>query len=140
MTRAEFAAIVCRFTDNDIEFTGENAFNDVFSDYWGYDYIHNAYQKGLLKGYGGGVFGIEDTLTEGQAITVLCRMLGDTYEDVEYIETYADEKGGYSDGYISIANERGISIEGVQKTHPATRAKVAKWLYQLYNLKKESGE
>ncbi len=136
MTRAEFAAIVCRFTNNDIEFTGENnAFDDVFGDYWGYDYVMNAYQKGLLKGYGGGVFGIDDTLTEEQAITVLCRMIGDTYEDVEYIETYADEKGGYSDGYISIAGERGVDIEELKKNVPATRAKVAKWLYQLYNIK-----
>jgi len=136
MTRAEFAAIICRFTNNDIEFTGENnAFDDVFDDYWGYDYVMTAYHEGLLKGYGGGVFGCDDTLTEEQAITVLCRMLGDTYEDVEYIETNADEKGGYSEGYISIAGERGIDIEGLQKTVPATRARVAKWLYQLYNIK-----
>lgn len=136
MTRAEFAAIICRFTNNDIEFVGENnVFNDVFGDYWGYNYIMNAYQNGLLKGYGGGIFGCDDTLTEEQAVTVLCRMLGDTYEDVEYIETNADEKGGYSEGYISIAGERGIDIEGLQKTIPATRARVAKWLYQLYNIK-----
>ena len=136
MTRAEFAKIICKFTNNDSEYNGTNfLFTDVADDFWGFDYIMNAANEGLLLGYGNNIFGINDTLTEEQAITVLCRMLGDTYEDVSYIETSVDEKGGYSEGYISIAGERGIDIEGLQKAVPATRARVAKWLYQLYNIK-----
>lgn len=136
MTRAEFAKIICKFTNNDSKYNGTNfLFTDVADDFWGFDYIMNAANEGLVLGYGNNIFGINDTLTEEQAITVLCRMLGDTYEDVSYIETSVNEKGGYSEGYISIAGERGIDIEGLQKTVPATRARVAKWLYQLYNIK-----
>lgn len=136
MTRAEFAKIVCKFTNREQAYKGYGCdYTDVATDFWGYNYIMNATQAGYLRGYGNRVFGVNDTLTEEQAITVLCRMLGDTYEDVSYIETSVDENGGYSEGYISIAGKRGIDIEGLQKTVPATRARVAKWLYQLYNIK-----
>lgn len=132
MTRAEFAAIVCRYTNNDIEFTGENdAFDDVFNEDWSYNYIMNAYEKGLFKGYGNGVFGSDDTLTEEQAVTVLCRMLSEFYDDVDL---EAEKFGAYSKGYIKIAEDNKIYIQTEDKA-PATRAKVAKWLYQLYNIK-----
>lgn len=137
--RSEYAKVVCEFIGNDMDTSnlGDN-FSDVSSEHWAYEYIQKANKAGLLRGYGNNIFGINDTLTEEQAITVLCRMLGNTYEDVSYIETNVDEKGGYSDGYISVAGERGISINGINKSLPATRAKIAKWLYQLYNIKNKA--
>lgn len=61
LTRAEACAILTRM-DNGTP-SGRAPFRDVASDSWATGYINYCAGKGYVNGYGGGMFGPEDTLT-----------------------------------------------------------------------------
>lgn len=51
-------------------------FKDVAPDFWGYEAIETVAYGGLIKGYGNGKFGPNDTLTIDQMATLICRAKG----------------------------------------------------------------
>ena len=52
------------------------AFSDVPEGHWAAEVIRQAEGYGLIQGYPDGTFGVEDEITRGQFVTVLCRMFG----------------------------------------------------------------
>lgn len=123
ITRAEFAAIVCRAKglENAAEGAkGATAFVDVAADHWAAGYINLATQNGIINGYGDGNFGPEDKVTYEQAVKMLVCALG--------FEPMAANKGGYPTGYLVVANQYGIT-KGVKATVEAPRKTVAQLVY-----------
>ncbi len=123
ITRAEFAAIVCRAKglENAAEGAkGVTAFVDVAADHWAAGYINLATQNGIINGYGDGNFGPEDKVTYEQAVKMLVCALG--------FEPMAANKGGYPTGYLVVANQYGIT-KGVKATVEAPRKTVAQLVY-----------
>ena len=120
ITRAQCAAVVCRLLD--AESYAQNmttaAFTDVPASHWANGYIAWAYDQGIINGYGNGKFGPSDTVTYEQAIKML--MVGIGYGDA------AVDAGGYTNGYISIAERYGF-LSGVENTfgNVITRANIA---------------
>ena len=51
------------------------AFSDA-AGHWAAEIIEKAEDYGLIQGYPDGTFGVEDEITRGQFVTVLCRMFG----------------------------------------------------------------
>ena len=72
ITRAEFATIAIRFFSGVYE--GEDLFPDI-KDHWARDYINNAADKGLVKGYEDGTFGPDRYITRAEAVTLVNRTL-----------------------------------------------------------------
>ena len=72
ITRAEFATIAIRFFNGVYE--GEDLFPDI-KDHWARDYINNAADKGLVKGYEDGTFGPDRYITRAEAVTLVNRTL-----------------------------------------------------------------
>ena len=52
-------------------------FQDVSEDAWYYDNVIAAYEKGIMKGYGNGLFGPGDKVTRAQMVTALAGLVGD---------------------------------------------------------------
>ena len=117
ITRSEMAAIICRakgLEDAANGAKGPTAFTDVAADHWASGYVNLASQNGIIAGYGNGLFGPEDTLTYEAAVAMIVRALG--------FEPMAAQKGGWSAGYVVVANTYKIT-EGADAS--ATRANVA---------------
>ena len=51
-------------------------FEDVPNDYWGKGSIEYISSNKYMVGYGNGFFGVNDALTQGQYLAVLCRIFG----------------------------------------------------------------
>ena len=123
ITRAEFAAIVCRAKglENAAEGAkGATSFKDVAADHWAAGYINLATQNGIINGYGDGNFGPEDKVTYEQAVKMLVCALG--------FEPMAANKGGYPTGYLVVANQYKITA-GVKSSVEAPRKTVAQLVY-----------
>ena len=126
ITRAEFAAVVCRLlgleeTANGAK--GQQVFNDVPGDHWASGYVALASQQGIVNGYGDGNFGPEDKVLYEQAIKMLVAALGYT--------PMAEVNGGYPGGFQIVAAQRGIlaNVSGGATGVAATRSIVAQMSY-----------
>lgn len=101
VTRAEMATIICNMLGETEGLSVSDTFSDVPATHWANKYITKAFELGFVSGYGNGQFGPNDTVTYEQAITMIIRAGG--------LESYASDAGGYPDGYISVANDKGLS-------------------------------
>ena len=85
LTRAEFCTIAVRALglEDEAQFHSYRAlFSDVRPGSWYTGYVNLAHTKGIINGYGNGKFGPEDSVTYGQAATILLRLLGYTGSDI----------------------------------------------------------
>lgn len=126
ITRAEFAAVVCRALGYG-DVTGVNNFVDVPADHWAAGVIGYAAQLGIVNGYGDNKFGPEDNVTYDQAVKMLVVALG--------FENVAQRKGGYPSGYLAVASQYKIT-SGVKATAEAPRATVAQLVYNALSTPK----
>ena len=76
-------------------------FPDVANDYWAKGFINTAKAHGLVIGDDTGYFRPEDQIKFSEAVTILIRALG--------YEVQAKSKGGYPNGYVSVAASIGLS-------------------------------
>ena len=87
ITRAEFAAICCRFeqlTD------GAAAFTDVPASHWAAKSIAYAATRGWVTGYADGTFKPGNNITRAEVAAVTCRLL-ERNADKEYIRAHLKE-------------------------------------------------
>ena len=87
ITRAEFAAICCRFeklTD------GAVAFTDVPASHWAAKSIAYAATRGWVTGYADGTFKPGNNITRAEVAAVTCRLL-ERSADIEYIRAHLKE-------------------------------------------------
>ena len=101
VTRAEMATIICNMLNESEDLAVSDNFTDVPTTHWANKYIAKASELGFISGYGNGKFGPEDTVTYAQAITMVVRAMN--------LEEYAIEAGGYPNGYISVAGDKGLA-------------------------------
>ncbi len=66
MTRAMFAAVLARLDDADLSNYASSVFADVDINTWYGPAVNWATEKGILAGYGNGVFGATDSITREQ--------------------------------------------------------------------------
>ncbi len=110
ITRAEFAAVVCRALGLEGSANGAKGvtdFTDVAADHWASGYINLASQQKIINGMGDGTFAPESDVTYTQAVKMLVVALG--------YEPMAEKKGGYPAGYLATANSIGLT-DGVPST------------------------
>ena len=74
ISRAELAAVMSRFFE--ISGVSADAFVDVSSDHWAYNYINNAHNKGWVIGYGDKTYRPDAATSRAEAVTLLNRVLG----------------------------------------------------------------
>ncbi len=101
VTRAEMAAIVCRVVGQAENLPSDDRFPDVPVGHWANGYVSKAAELGVVNGYDNGNFGPADTVTYEQAVTMIVRAIG--------LEDDAQMLGGYPEGYLSVASNRGYT-------------------------------
>lgn len=122
VTRGEMATVICRLFGMDTShFTKPSNFSDCLG-HWAETYITAASEKGIVNGYGNGLFGPNDMVTYEQAVAMIIRTIGRESEAIYY--------GGYPQGYLTVADFSGLllnlnSIVGAN----FTRAEVAQLVY-----------
>jgi 5-hydroxyisourate hydrolase-like protein (transthyretin family) len=97
---------------------GTTKFDDVSTEHWANGYINIATQQGLIEGDGDGNFRPNDPISYAEAMTIMVRATG--------YEVSAQDKGGYPQGYISVATSNGLSknVTG-SSSDPISRGNVA---------------
>lgn len=149
LTRAEFMKMLinaCGLAD----ITATSTFTDVDKDAWYYVYIASAEKLGLATGYGNGLFGVNDTITREDMVTLIYRAariknlpiqrygIGTLpFEDGNQISSYAQEaaKALYGAG-IYLDTSDNSKLTTFEPKSYASRAYAAVVLDQIYNLKK----
>ncbi len=105
ITRAETVKVLCTATEIETKNAEiKEEFSDVGTEHWAYEYINKAQDINIINGYGDSTFKPENSVTYNEFIKMLVCVTG--YADK------AEEKGGYPNGYIAVAEEIGIT-EGV---------------------------
>jgi len=75
LTRAEFAALIRRFTDLP-DSTKDNIFPDLSEEHWAFDDIMALYSAGFLNGYEDGTMRPENQITRAEVMKVMNIILG----------------------------------------------------------------
>ncbi len=127
ISREEFSVIMTRIL-------GLGALNITVTEYpfldvtpetcddWSIKATKIAYDLGIISGYGDGNFGPKDNVTYEQAVKMLVCALG--YEQA------AITAGGWPNGYISVARDKGILKRAeAPQSQPATRQIIAQLVY-----------
>lgn len=117
ITRAEMAAIIIRAKGLESAAQaskGATMFPDVAADHWASGYVNLANQNGIITGTDAGLFEPDATLTYEAAVAMIVRALG--------FEPIAQKKGGWTAGYVVVANSYKVT-EGAAAN--ATRANLA---------------
>ena len=137
LTRAQFCKMAVEAlgkSDQAVIYQNYTIFPDVKAGFWAAGYINLAVrgEDKFIAGFPDGTFQPNSTITYGQAVTVLMRLLGYKDEDVGVV---------WPDGYLSSAASIGLT-EGMNLSgsDTVTRAQAAKLFVNLLNTnKKDSG-
>lgn len=151
LTRAEFAAILCRAYPDVITHQLAYMFSDLPETHWAYQYIQKAVNAGWLKGNTDGTFAPDENITYEQALTVMCRVVDDIYMyNPKYPYDYVAAAIDYSlsDGVDAVIGEvinRGqaaqIIVNAINYNNSTVSmyAENSKSSYQFSNMSASSG-
>lgn len=97
---------------------GDSKFPDVSLNHWANGYINLATAQGLIVGDDEGNFRPDDSISYAETVAIFVRALG--------YEIMAENKGGYPNGYMSVATSNGMTknVQGSQNK-AITRGNVA---------------
>lgn len=102
VTRAEYARVLVSLSYGESLFGSEEymGFTDVTKQTKYAEYIYTGAQVNLLTGYGDGTFRPDEMVKTEEAIAGLVKAAG--------YEICAEQEGGYTKGYISVASKIGL--------------------------------
>lgn len=137
VTRVQFAAIVNKAFANRPARRGDGTFQDITTNYWGYQAIQSAYQKGFMSGYPEGVFKPNQQIPRLEVLLALSSGLQVSssntnvlsfYQDVGQIPDWASQAiAGATENKFVINFPR---VRELNPNRPATRAEVTAFVYQ----------
>ena len=136
LNRAQFCKMAVYAMDGSSElgrYSTVTIFPDVKPSLWAASYINMAAKKGVIAGFADGKFKPNQTVTAGQAVTILMRGLG--YKD-------ANMGGVWPQGYMAEAKTCGLlKSTGITSAYSAlTRGQAAKLFLNLFEAKRGTGE
>ncbi len=135
LTRAQFCKMAVYAMNGESElglYRAVTVFPDVKPSYWAAPYINMASKgKAIIAGYADGLFHPDRTVTVGQAVTILLRLLG-----------YKDENVGgiWPQGYMAVGQTIGLT-NGVSTDPyaPLTRGQAAQLFLNLLRAEMREG-
>ena len=136
LNRAQFCKMAVYAMDGSGElgrYSTVTIFPDVKPSHWASAYINMAAKKGIISGFADGKFKPGQTVTAGQAVTILMRGLG--YKD-------EDMGGVWPQSYMAEAQTNGLlKSTGITSAYAGlTRAQAARLFLNLFEAKHGKGE
>ncbi len=129
ITRAEVVAIITRAMNIADYATGVSTFTDVPEGHWATKNIIAATSRGIVNGYGDGLFGPSDNVTYEQVMKMLvCAM---NYGNA------AEALGGWPNGYFNKGTDLGLNTgvdSSVLREAPAPRGVVAQLMFNALDI------
>lgn len=110
ITRAEGSAMLSRAIEqgeSSVSSVSGISFPDVRQGDWFYDDVLRSLDFGIVNGYEDGTFKPQNNITYQEFIKMLVSML--------FCDSYAQQEGGYPQGYLAVAKELGIT-QGIEIT------------------------
>ena len=104
LTRAEAIKMICIAEGNDVfegKETAEQIFDDVSTSHWAARYIEIGFYDNIIQGYDDNTFRPEGNITYQELQKMLVSVLG--------FDLYAQNAGGYPDGYLLYSKNLGIT-------------------------------
>ena len=131
LNRAQFCKMAVYAMDGSEElgrYSTVTVFPDVKPSHWASAYINMAAKKGIISGFADGKFKPSQTVTAGQAVTILMRGLG--YKD-------EDMGGVWPQSHMAEAQTNGLlKSTGITSAYAGlTRAQAAKLFFNLFEAK-----
>lgn len=135
MTRGMLVTVLYRAEG--CPFSPRMTYSDVSNDAYYSDAVSWATSKGIVSGYGKGIFGPNDSITREQIVTILYRYSGspeetenyDNYSDSDDISSWARKAISWGNGTVI----RGYGDNTLRPQNSATRVEVAWMLYNYRN-------
>lgn len=136
LNRAQFCKMAVYAMDGSGElgrYSTVTIFPDVKPSHWASAYINMASRKGIISGFADGKFKPGQTVTAGQAVTILMRGLG--YKD-------EDMGGVWPQSYMAEAQTNGLlKSTGITSAYAGlTRAQAARLFLNLFEAKHGKGD
>ena len=136
LNRAQFCKMAVYAMDGSGElgrYSTVTIFPDVKPSHWASAYINMASKKGIISGFADGKFKPGQTVTAGQAVTILMRGLGYKDEDIG---------GVWPQSYMAEAQTNGLlKSTGITSAYAGlTRAQAAKLFLNLFEAKHGKGD
>ena len=136
LNRAQFCKMAVYAMDGSGElgrYSTVTIFPDVKHSHWASAYINMAARKGIISGFADGKFKPGQTVTAGQAVTILMRGLG--YKD-------EDMGGVWPQSYMAEAQTNGLlKSTGITSAYAGlTRAQAARLFLNLFEAKHGKGD
>lgn len=107
MTRAMFATVLWRLEGEPVT-EAENVFTDVLDGKWYTNAVIWASAHGVVEGYGDGIFGVSDSITREQMVTMLYRYAQSRGMDVNVAE------GGAAEQYEDFGTAREYALPALK--------------------------
>ena len=122
LTRAEFckmAVLAAGFSEESL-YASYTIFPDVLASSWYSAYVNAAVRKyQILQGYPSGLFMPDNSITYGEAATILVKMLGSTVEDVGYFwprdYVLQAEQVGLARAFVRPEGRRRLFVPGLPR-------------------------
>ena len=133
LTRAMLATVLHRMSGTPAV-SDAPVFTDAAAGSWYSDAVSWAAKNGIISGYGGGAFGVDDPTTREQAVTILWRFAGEPESAAAADISDAASVSVWAQAAVRWANANGI-LEGMtnnRRFDPKTnikRGEVASMLY-----------
>ncbi|ETT73028.1 hypothetical protein C173_13312 [Paenibacillus sp. FSL R7-277] len=109
ITRAEAASIIAR-TFSQSAVTADVAYSDVPAGHWAAEAIGQVTRSGIMKGYGGGSFKPNQTITRAEMATILSRLITNAQD---HATGFSDIAGHWAQAAIERTSQAGM-ITGYQ--------------------------
>ena len=123
--RSEFAkALAQALGQKAEEITATQYFTDVTAEHDAYAYISYLVDEDILHGYDSQTFMPDKEISYDEAVKLCLNALG--------YETYAGIIGGYSDGYLNLADKIGLDID-VEDTNSLNFGEASELIYKMLN-------
>ena len=136
VTRAQFAAIINKAFVTASKREAIN-FRDVSQNFWGYQAIQTAYQRGYLSGYPNRIFKPQQKIPRVQVLVSLANGLGLSAANQSSLSIYNDaaQIPNYAKDPVAAATTRQLVVNyptpnQLNPNRQATRAEVAAFVYQ----------
>ncbi|MFY3790531.1 S-layer homology domain-containing protein [Ureibacillus sp. MALMAid1270] len=134
ITRAHAALIIAKVLDIDTENVTDPKFKDVPKSHPYYGVIAALANKGIIKGYPNGTYGMKDTLTRGQMAIIINRAF--ELEGQANNLPFTDAKGSVYESYVSTLFANGVT-KGVSSTKFGLYDKVTRGQLATFVVKAE---
>lgn len=125
VTRAEVVKMLCfmeGYREEDMEGNIQEVFSDVPPTHWAAKYIATGYFENIIQGYGDNTFQPERNVTYQELQKMIVSALG--------YDLYAQNAGGYPDGYIMYAASLGLTENLIFENNDfATRGDTMQMIY-----------